>query len=590
MTLDGYCSVEELARPMQHMADLHDRFRRRVVYRFGAWTAEMLEDFDVTILMKEVTLDGPDAELAFHDYMGQLMTHVPLGMDGLPPWDVWCIHYTSNPHRTDVLMRASHIIGDGQLFMKIIKQIMEPLDATAVADFAATVLGSDSSSMGDRSANVGRKDTGRSAAAAADEVEVEVSSTGGSSCGGSSSSISGGGYSSDGCPSSFGSDSGRSDSSNCEGLMSSSSSDAGDDQQVLDSQQQHSQQQRISVRGKPTADCMVRLQAVESQPKGLDDMIQQKQQQQYTEQKQQQPRRRRRSVWQRVMQLYSMLWRLIVMCWNGYTALTFTAILPFWFADPVTVVKAAPEQCRGPRKWSSTTINLSEFYRTAKLLGHSINTLAVTCLAGGVRRYTIRHRCRPATRVRLCSMVDTRSMPGLLTGTDGNSNNFSFIGVPLYTGDCSALERVTRVGGALSWIRHSLAVPLAIRMPSVLQFLLRNPAWSTWAVLYCLPWKATIGFSNMKGPAGSWSLSGYPVVRIHNGVQPMAFGCFVSLFTYADTLTFTHTCYSTKTENPQVLLACMMEEYEALRKAAALANADRTGSEPGSPGDKIKAA
>ena len=34
----------------------------------------------------------------------------------------------------------------------------------------------------------------------------------------------------------------------------------------------------------------------------------------------------------------------------------------------------------------------------------------------------------------------------------------------------------------------------------------------------------------------------------------MAFGCFVSLFTYADTLTFTHTCYSTKTENPQVCI------------------------------------
>lgn len=57
---------------MQHMADLHDRFRRRVVYRFGAWTAEMLEDFDVTTLMKEVTLDGPDAEQAFHNYMGQV--------------------------------------------------------------------------------------------------------------------------------------------------------------------------------------------------------------------------------------------------------------------------------------------------------------------------------------------------------------------------------------------------------------------------------------------------------------------------------------------------------------------------------------
>lgn len=40
----------------------------------------------------------------------------------------------------------------------------------------------------------------------------------------------------------------------------------------------------------------------------------------------------------------------------------------------------------------------------------------------------------------------------------------------------------------------------------------------------------------------------------------------------------------------QILLACMMEEYEALRKAAALAGADMPGSDPGAAEDKIKAA
>jgi hypothetical protein len=157
------------------------------------------------------------------------------------------------------------------------------------------------------------------------------------------------------------------------------------------------------------------------------------------------------------------------MCWNGYTALLYTAILPFWFSDAVSVVKAAPEECRGERKWSCRTVSLSEFHATAKQLGHSVNTLAVACLAGGLRRYVQQHGQQPAQCVRLCSMVDTRSMPGLLTGMSGNSNNFSFIGVPLFTGSCSELQRVERVGRALSWIRHSLAVPLAMRMPRVLQ-------------------------------------------------------------------------------------------------------------------------
>lgn len=72
MTLAGHCSLEDLVPPMQHMADLHDRFRRRLVYRFGAWRAEVLEAFDVRTLMREVTLDGPDAQQAYHTCMAKV--------------------------------------------------------------------------------------------------------------------------------------------------------------------------------------------------------------------------------------------------------------------------------------------------------------------------------------------------------------------------------------------------------------------------------------------------------------------------------------------------------------------------------------
>lgn len=54
----------------------------------------------------------------------------------------------------------------------------------------------------------------------------------------------------------------------------------------------------------------------------------------------------------------------------------------FWFADPVTAIKASEQQCSGPRRWGSVTIGLHDFHRTAKTLGHTLNTLAVACLAG----------------------------------------------------------------------------------------------------------------------------------------------------------------------------------------------------------------
>lgn len=67
-----YIACHHMHCHLQHMADLHDRFRRRLVYSCGTWKAEVLHDFDVRTLMREVTLDGPDAQQAYHDYMGRV--------------------------------------------------------------------------------------------------------------------------------------------------------------------------------------------------------------------------------------------------------------------------------------------------------------------------------------------------------------------------------------------------------------------------------------------------------------------------------------------------------------------------------------
>lgn len=52
----------------------------------------------------------------------------------------------------------------------------------------------------------------------------------------------------------------------------------------------------------------------------------------------------------------------------------------------------------------------------------------------------------------------------------GASNNFSFIGVPLFTGEVSSpLQRLERVGRAMAWVRHSLVVPIALHVPEIIQ-------------------------------------------------------------------------------------------------------------------------
>lgn len=69
------------------------------------------------------------------------MSGEPLGNNGLPPWDGVLIHYSADPTRSDIVLRMSHMIADGHLILKLLRQITVPQDSVAQADYAAVVLG-----------------------------------------------------------------------------------------------------------------------------------------------------------------------------------------------------------------------------------------------------------------------------------------------------------------------------------------------------------------------------------------------------------------------------------------------------------------
>lgn len=74
MHLRGYCRVPDIVLPMTKLANKHDRFRRRMVYSFGAWYGETMDDFDVTVLMREVTVDGADPQADFNKFVAKVST------------------------------------------------------------------------------------------------------------------------------------------------------------------------------------------------------------------------------------------------------------------------------------------------------------------------------------------------------------------------------------------------------------------------------------------------------------------------------------------------------------------------------------
>jgi hypothetical protein len=143
-----------------------------------------------------------------------------------------------------------------------------------------------------------------------------------------------------------------------------------------------------------------------------------------------------------------------------------------FYSDPVNSVKAAPDECWGEREIASRTLPLDEFKATAKQLGVTINTLAVSCAGGGVRRYLLALQQAVPERVRMIVTVDTRALKSGAAGAGKDTshvpaNCFTYIAAPVCTADVSPAERLSRVERAVDWIRHSPALVLAIVMPAV---------------------------------------------------------------------------------------------------------------------------
>jgi hypothetical protein len=101
------------------------------------------------------------------------MSSAPLSEGALPPWDCSVVHFASDLQHTDVLLRCSHMIGDGQLFMQLLRGVLEEVDPEIADDEGVVLeeLGSDDSSSSGAGGSGSGRDSGGSGR------------TGGSGCG-----------------------------------------------------------------------------------------------------------------------------------------------------------------------------------------------------------------------------------------------------------------------------------------------------------------------------------------------------------------------------------------------------------------------
>ncbi|KIZ02477.1 hypothetical protein MNEG_5482 [Monoraphidium neglectum] len=578
LRLRGRPTLEQIVPAMQQLADAHERFRLRVAKRGGSWVTEAVEDFDVRWCMRAVTLDGPDIDAAFNGFVARLMSGPLLSEGHLPPWDCSLVRYSSDPHHTDVLLRCSHMIGDGQLFMQLLKDVLEEQDDSMPAEAATAAM---------KAAGPGSASSG-----------VEEEDDGAVSSDGASSSSSGGA-----AVAAAASPSASCSSLSSLGVAGGADREGGGPHLIRAVRHQSAflpppSMQRAERDGE--ARRSGRAGSGENGPGGGGGGGT------FHGQK-------RRPGGGAVALLWR-LQRLLLSLWGWITSALFVFSMPLHVPDPVNAVKAAPAEIGGPRAFASVTLPLDEMRHVSKLLGVTINTVAVSCIAGGLRRHLLQtggggarawpwRRGAAADAARggvpssllLCSMVDTRAMQrmglgGAGAGVGGGCNTLSFIGVPVHTGGAAPLVRLASVAATLSWIRGSLAVLIAVLIPPVLQFFLRDIALSTRLIMWMLPAKATLGFSNMRGPVKPVALRGFPVERMYNGVQPNAFGCFVSLMSYDNQVTIVNSCYVSKSSCPEQLLRCVRDEWAALRDAATVPAPVEEAEGCGAVGAKAKGA
>lgn len=98
------------------------------------------------------------------------MSECPLDDDKYPPWDIHLVHHSSDPEHTHLLLRCSHTIGDGQLFMHLIQGVFDEMNGEAGDESAST---DDDASSADISVNIVAAPT----PAGMDKCKLSIAST-----------------------------------------------------------------------------------------------------------------------------------------------------------------------------------------------------------------------------------------------------------------------------------------------------------------------------------------------------------------------------------------------------------------------------
>ncbi len=232
--------------------------------------------------------------------------------------------------------------------------------------------------------------------------------------------------------------------------------------------------------------------------------------------------------------------------------------------DPRTALKG-PLVVEKRVAWSQQ-LPLGEVKAVGKALGGTINDVLMTAVAGGLRRYLLRHGGSPDDlSVRAAMPVNLRPLEEM--AELGNRFGLVFLGLPL--GIADPLERLAELRRDSAKLRRSLE-PVVIY--ALLRFVGMSPLLVQQAAVKIFGAKATAVMTNVPGPRQPIYLAGTKVTDIFFWVpQAAKLGLGVAIFTYAGHARLGVGVDAGLVPDPDDIVRGFHEEWEELRRLAGLA-------------------
>ena len=235
------------------------------------------------------------------------------------------------------------------------------------------------------------------------------------------------------------------------------------------------------------------------------------------------------------------------------------------------------------RVFDGLEFDIAEVQAMRKLLpGVTINDIAMTVVAGGLRRYLDDKLELPAQSIRNCMPVNVAGH-----GKHEGSNKISFAFTDLHTEIADVKERLVAIHASSAQAKvkdkkngGKMLMDVSSLMPSTISSVVANTLLSKESVVNKLPILGSSVITNVQGPQCPIYYNGAKLVRFQGmGIPTDLAGLFHTVFSYNGTMGLSFVSCREMMPDPAFYKECLEASYQELKAAILVEPAEKNVAE-----------